>query len=133
MHLSTFPWMVFTQMMICSWEGHLVSLTDLAYPTLPLCRPQCLAARTRKFRYFVCVENFRVILHLCAKHSHNQYICGKTKGKCPNKGHQAHHKIAKEVRKSGYYQPATSWTVTILGSFSLLVIPFLQFLLLGSS
>jgi hypothetical protein len=63
------------------------------------------------------VQDLRVIVHPGAKHNHRQYGCGKTKGKCTLKGHQARQKIAKGVGKSVYYQPATYRTDTFLGGY----------------
>jgi hypothetical protein len=100
--------MVLAQMMICPWEGHLVSQVNLVSLTLPLCRPQCLTSRSRKLRYFLV---WRIVGLLC-----NQVLniitistfVKKTKGKCTLKGHQARQKIAKEVGQSGYCQLATA-------------------------
>jgi hypothetical protein len=107
MLLLTLPWMVTTQMRIFPWEGHLVSQDNLACPTIPLCRPQCLAERARKLRCFLV---WRIVGYLCVQggeHNNRQYVCGKHNGKCALKGQQAHQKISKEVGKSSYYQPAT--------------------------
>jgi hypothetical protein len=70
-------------------------------------------SKSQEVSVFIGVDNCWVFVHPGAKHNHRQYICWKSKGKCIPKGHQAYQKIAKEVGKSGYYQPATSRNVQV--------------------
>jgi hypothetical protein len=109
------PWIVLTNMMICPWE---VSQINLVCLTPPLCRPQCLAARARKVQYFFVWRIVRLLCNKVLSIITVSTFVKKTKGKYPLKGHQARQKIAKEVGKSGYYQPVTSQTGTVLGGYT---------------
>jgi hypothetical protein len=75
-------------------------------------------SKSQEASVFFGEENCRVFVRYGGKHNNRQYVCGKPKGGCALKGHQARQKISKEVGKSGYYQSATSRTGTVLGGYT---------------
>jgi hypothetical protein len=75
-------------------------------------------SKSQEAAVFFGVENCRVFVRSGGKHNNRQYVCGKPKVGCALKGHQALQKISREVGNSGYYQPATSRTGTVLDGYT---------------